>query len=185
MTDTAAASTTDPAQLLNNFHERREYSVVQPNGNLALVNTQWITDAAPQPVWGAAGLWSPLPAGQSGLKVTAAAADGVVVDGAVVDGEAIVRGKDTDAPSTIAFIRSMCRSISAATSASLFGKYWYSDPIETPAALATPFVVSPSKPCASAPRAASGTARRSSCGSVVRTRTFPPVYCRVSKAHSP
>ena len=103
MTDTAAASTTDPAQLLNNFHERREYSVVQPNGNLALVNTQWITDAAPQPVWGAAGLWSPLPAGQSGLKVTAAAADGVVVDGAVVDGEAIVRGKDTDAPSTIAF----------------------------------------------------------------------------------
>lgn len=103
MTDTAAASTTDPAQLLKNFHERREYSVVQPNGNLALVNTQWITDAAPQPVWGAAGLWSPLPAGESGLKVTATAADGVVVDGKTVDGEAIVRGKDTDDPSTIAF----------------------------------------------------------------------------------
>ena len=103
MTDTAAASTTDPAELLETFHRRREYSVVQPNGGLALVNTQWITEAAPQPVWGAAGLWSPLPAGESGLKVTASAADGVIVDGELVDGEAIARGKDTDDPSTIAF----------------------------------------------------------------------------------
>jgi uncharacterized protein (DUF1684 family) len=103
MTDTAAASATDPAQLLTTFRERREYSVVQPNGNLALVNTQWITEATPQPVWGAAGLWSPLPAGESGLKVSASASDGVVVDGVVVDGEAIARGKDTDDPSTIVF----------------------------------------------------------------------------------
>ena len=103
MTDTAAASATDPAQLLTTFRERREYSVVQPNGNLALVNTQWITEATPQPVWGAAGLWSPLPAGESGLKVSASASDGVVVDGMVVDGEAIARGKDTDDPSTIVF----------------------------------------------------------------------------------
>ncbi|MHA7986656.1 DUF1684 domain-containing protein [Rathayibacter sp. CAU 1779] len=101
MTDTVTPA--DPAELLDTFHSRRELSVVQPTGNLALVNTQWITDAAPQPVWAAAGLWSPLPVGESGLKVTASAADGVVVDGTVVDGEALVRGKDSDAPSTIAF----------------------------------------------------------------------------------
>jgi uncharacterized protein (DUF1684 family) len=103
MTDTTAAPVTDPADLLATFHSRRELSVVQPTGSLALVNTQWITDAAPQPVWGAAGLWSPLPAGESGLRVTASAADGVMVDGALVDGEAIVRGRDSENPSTIAF----------------------------------------------------------------------------------
>ncbi len=102
MTDTASI-TTDPAALLEGFHARREHSVVQPNGSLALVNTQWVTEAQPQPVWGAAGLWSPLPAGESGLKVTAAAADGVVVDGVLVDGEAVARGRDTDEPSTIVF----------------------------------------------------------------------------------
>lgn len=101
MTDTASA--TDPVDLLTRFHERRELSVVQPNGSLALVNTQWITEAEPQPVWAATGLWSPLPAGESGLKVTASAADGVVVDGVLVDGEAIARGKDTDEPSAISF----------------------------------------------------------------------------------
>ena len=101
MTDTTA--TADPAQVLERFHQRRELSVVQPTGSLALVNTQWITDADPQPVWAAAGMWSPLPAGESGLKVTASAADGVVVDGVVVDGEAIARGKDSETPSTIAF----------------------------------------------------------------------------------
>jgi uncharacterized protein (DUF1684 family) len=103
MTDTTAAPVTDPADLLATFHSRRELSVVQPTGSLALVNTQWITDAAPQPVWGAAGLWSPLPAGESGLRVTASAAAGVMVDGALVDGEAIVRGRDGENPSTIAF----------------------------------------------------------------------------------
>ncbi|NNC10742.1 DUF1684 domain-containing protein [Planctomonas sp. JC2975] len=101
MTDTVTPA--DPAALLDTFHSRRELSVVQPTGNLALVNTQWITDAAPQPVWAAAGVWSPLPAGESGLKVAASASDGVIVDGVVVDGEAIVRGKDSDTPSTIAF----------------------------------------------------------------------------------
>lgn len=103
MTDTTAAPVTDPAELLATFHSRRELSVVQPTGSLALVNTQWITDAAPQQVWGAAGLWAPLPAGESGLKVTASAADGVSIDGVPVDGEAVAHGKDSDAPSTITF----------------------------------------------------------------------------------
>ncbi|MDO9590717.1 MAG: DUF1684 domain-containing protein, partial [Microcella sp.] len=41
--------------------------------------------------------------GQSGLLVTAAAADGIHVDGALVDGTVIVRGKDDANPSVIVF----------------------------------------------------------------------------------
>jgi len=87
MTETTA-TTTDPAALLAVYRARRELAVTQPQGNLALVNTQWITgdaDAAGQAVWGVPGLWSPLPEGQSGLKVTAAASDNIVVDGEVVE----------------------------------------------------------------------------------------------------
>ncbi|WP_223690471.1 DUF1684 domain-containing protein [Leifsonia poae] len=105
MTDTAPAPT-DPREILARYRQRREQAVTAPKGNLALVNTQWITGdpAAPaQQIWGVPGLWSPLPAGQSGLKVTAAAADGIVVDGQPVDGEAIVRGKDDPEPSEIRF----------------------------------------------------------------------------------
>ncbi|WP_022899541.1 DUF1684 domain-containing protein [Humibacter albus] len=107
MTDTAASTDTstptDPAELLANFHARREYSVVQPNGNLALVNTQWITDAEPQAVWPVAGRWSALPDGGKGLRVIASAEDAVVIDGRIVEGEAIVRGRDSDDPSAISF----------------------------------------------------------------------------------
>lgn len=105
MTETAVA-TTDPRELLATYRQRREQAVTAPMGSLALTNTQWITgdaDAPAQPVWGVAGLWSPLPTGQSGLKVTAAAADNVLVDGVLVDGEAIVRGKDDANPSQIVF----------------------------------------------------------------------------------
>ncbi len=105
MTDTAAAPT-DPNAVLARYRQRREQAVTAPQGNLALVNTQWITgdpEAPAQPVWGVPGLWSPLPAGQSGLKLTATAADGITVDGTLVDGEAIVRGKDDPSPSAIVF----------------------------------------------------------------------------------
>jgi uncharacterized protein (DUF1684 family) len=105
MTDTAAAPT-DPDAVLARYRRRREQAVTAPQGNLALVNTQWVTGdpAAPaQPIWGVPGLWSPLPAGQSGLKVTASAAEGITVDGVLVDGEAIVRGKDDADPSAIVF----------------------------------------------------------------------------------
>jgi uncharacterized protein (DUF1684 family) len=98
MTDT---TTTTPEDLLATYHRRREESVVQPKGNLALVNTQWID--AEQTIYGVPGRWAPLPAGESGLKVTAAASDGITVDGVLVDGEAVVRGKDSDAPSEIDF----------------------------------------------------------------------------------
>ncbi|MCU1598575.1 MAG: hypothetical protein JWQ47_2314, partial [Glaciihabitans sp.] len=41
MTDTATTTPT-AEQLYATYHERRELSVVQPKGSLALVNTQWI-----------------------------------------------------------------------------------------------------------------------------------------------
>jgi uncharacterized protein (DUF1684 family) len=99
MTDTETA--TSPADLWRTYHERRELAVQQPLGSLALVNTQ-IVDSE-QTVWGVPGRWAPLPAGESGLKVIADAADGIHVDGHLVDGEAIVRGKDDPNPSEVVF----------------------------------------------------------------------------------
>ncbi|MEO6115053.1 MAG: DUF1684 domain-containing protein, partial [Pseudolysinimonas sp.] len=100
MTETATQSTT-PAEQFAHFHERRELAVVQPQGSLALTNTQAID--AEQTIWGVPGRWAPLPAGESGLKVIAAAADGIRVDGILVDGDAVVRGKDDPNPSAIVF----------------------------------------------------------------------------------
>lgn len=102
MTDTTA---TDPNAVLARYRARREQAVTAPQGNLALVNTQWITGdpESEQPVWGVPGLWSPLPKGQSGLKVTAAATDNIFVDEVLVDGSAIVRGKNDPNPGAIRF----------------------------------------------------------------------------------
>lgn len=102
MTDTVQ---TDPNAVLARYRARREQAVTAPQGNLALVNTQWITGdpESEQPVWGVPGLWSPLPEGQSGLKVTAQATDEIFVDDVLVDGSAIVRGKDDPNPSAIRF----------------------------------------------------------------------------------
>ncbi len=87
------------------YRERRERAVTAPQGNLALVNTQWVAgdDTAAQVVRGVPGSWSPLPAGQSGLRVTAPPAANIRVDGVVVDSSAIVRGKDSDEPSKVIF----------------------------------------------------------------------------------
>jgi uncharacterized protein (DUF1684 family) len=94
-------TTTTAIEQLQTFHERRELSVVQPKGSLALVNTQWIDSE--QTIWGVPGTWAPLPTGQSGLKLTAEASDNIVVDGVLVDGEVVVRGKDSDDPSEVVF----------------------------------------------------------------------------------
>jgi uncharacterized protein (DUF1684 family) len=105
MTDTATAPA-DPRDILARYRQRREQAVTAPKGNLALVNTQWITgdpEAPAQPIWGIPGLWSPLPDGQSGLKVTATPDDDIAVDGQLVDGDAIVRGKDDANPSEVVF----------------------------------------------------------------------------------
>jgi len=101
MTETATAATQTPAEQWATFHERRELAVVQPQGSLALTNTQAIDSE--QTIWGVPGRWAPLPEGQSGLKVIAEAGDGIQVDGVLVDGEAIVRGKDDPNPSAIVF----------------------------------------------------------------------------------
>lgn len=98
MTDTQGAA---PEEQLALYRRRREQSVVQPRGNLALVNTQWIDSE--QPVYGVPGRWAPLPAGESGLKVTASASDGVIVNGDLVDGDAIVSGKDSARPGEVVF----------------------------------------------------------------------------------
>jgi uncharacterized protein (DUF1684 family) len=111
MTDTATQTTGQPAEQtpaeqtpaeqFAYFHERRELAVVQPQGSLALTNTQAVDSE--QTIWGVPGRWAPLPEGQSGLKVIADAADGIQVDGTLVDGEAIARGKDDPNPSAIVF----------------------------------------------------------------------------------
>ncbi|MEY2849265.1 MAG: hypothetical protein RI885_1932 [Actinomycetota bacterium] len=109
MTDTASAAPsptnptnpTTPEEALAVYRRRREQMVVAPRGNLALVNTQWIDSE--QPVYGVPGTWSPLPAGESGLRLTAAAADGITVDGELVDGSVIVAGKDSEAPGDVVF----------------------------------------------------------------------------------
>ncbi|WP_374010586.1 DUF1684 domain-containing protein [Leifsonia sp. LS-T14] len=109
MTDTSTARDdaprTDPDAVLARYRARREQAVTAPQGNLALVNTQWVTGDpdSEQPIWGVPGLWSPLPAGQSGLKVTASATDNIFVDEVPVDGSAIVRGKDDPNPGAIRF----------------------------------------------------------------------------------
>jgi uncharacterized protein (DUF1684 family) len=99
MTDTTTAPT--PEQAYATYHSRRELSVVQPTGSLALVNTQWVD--AEQSIYGVPGVWAPRAAGESGLLVTAVAADGIRVDGELVDGSTVVRGKNDANPSEISF----------------------------------------------------------------------------------
>jgi uncharacterized protein (DUF1684 family) len=100
MTDTTTTTPT-AEQALATYHERRELSVAQPKGSLALVNTQWIDSE--QTIWGVPGTWAPASPGSSGLVLTATAGDGIRVDGELVDGTVVVRGKDDPDPSEIVF----------------------------------------------------------------------------------
>ena len=86
MTEPTAPSTapTTPAERYAVFRERRALAAVQPQGPLALVNTQWVGEE--QTIWGVPGRWAPAPSGTSGLLVSATAADGIRVDGDLVDG---------------------------------------------------------------------------------------------------
>jgi uncharacterized protein len=89
---------TSPESLLATYHERRELAVVQPKGNLALVNTQWVDSE--QTIWGVPGTWAPA---EGGLSVTATAADGITVNGALVEGTVVVLGKNQPEPGEIDF----------------------------------------------------------------------------------
>lgn len=101
MTENAAPAPASPAERYAVFRERRALAAVQPQGPLALVNTQWVGEE--QSIWGVPGTWAPAPEGAAGLQLTAVAADGIEVDGALVDGTVIVRGKDDPNPSSIRF----------------------------------------------------------------------------------
>jgi uncharacterized protein (DUF1684 family) len=124
MTDT---STTTPTaeQLYATYHERRELSVVQPKGSLALVNTQWVDSE--QTIYGVPGVWAPLPAGESGLSLTAAAADGIRVDGELVDGTVTVRGKNDQNPSEIVFSDTVSGFVIASENGSYALRVWDSN----------------------------------------------------------
>ena len=61
MTDTTTNATATPEEQLARFRARRDLSVVQPKGSLALVTTQWVDSE--QTIWGVPGMWAPLPAG--------------------------------------------------------------------------------------------------------------------------
>jgi len=121
MTVTAPNSAT-PEGRLATFRERRALSVVQPQGNLALVNTQWVDSE--QTIYGVPGVWSPLPAGESGLKVSAVAADNIRVDDVVVDGEATVRGKDDPNPSVVEFSDTVTGFVIASAEKSYALRVW-------------------------------------------------------------
>ncbi len=103
MTDKATAQPAagTPEEAIAIYRERRQQMVVAPRGNLALVNTQWVDSE--QPVYGVPGLWSPLPTGESGLRLTAVAADGIRLDGDIVDGSVVVAGKDSATPGDLVF----------------------------------------------------------------------------------
>ncbi|MDQ1578427.1 MAG: uncharacterized protein QOE21_1114 [Microbacteriaceae bacterium] len=120
MTDTT--TTTTPEDLLAIYRQRRELAVVQPKGSLALVNTQWVDSE--QPIYGVPGVWAPLPSGESGLKVTAAASEGIVVDGVLVDGVAVVRGKDSESPSEIVFSDTVSGFVIASETGSYALRVW-------------------------------------------------------------
>lgn len=112
----------NPTTALATYHERRELSVVQPNGSLALVNTQWIDSE--QTIWGVPGKWAPLAAGQSGLRLTAASSDNIVVDGSLVDGETVVRGKDSAEASEIIFSDSVSGFVIASEEGTYALRVW-------------------------------------------------------------
>jgi uncharacterized protein (DUF1684 family) len=122
MTDTATTTTPTPEQAYARYHERRELSVVQPKGSLALTNTQWIDSE--QTIWGVPGTWAPLPAGESGLLVTATPDDRITVDGELVDGPAIVRGKDDRNPSEIVFSDTVTGYVIASEQGSYALRVW-------------------------------------------------------------
>jgi uncharacterized protein (DUF1684 family) len=132
MTDTATAASDaprpdplSPEGQFAVFRERREQAVVQPKGNLALVNTQWIDSE--QTVWNAPGTWAPLPAGESGLQLTASAADGIRLNGGLVDGTVVVRGKDSDEPGELVFSDTVTGFVIAGAEGAYALRVWDAD----------------------------------------------------------
>ncbi|MDJ0348327.1 DUF1684 domain-containing protein [Cryobacterium sp. PH29-G1] len=118
-----------PEALVNAARRQRAQVVVAPQGNLALMNTQWITGdvGVSQPIWGASGLWSPLPMGVSGLLLSASASDGILVDGVLVDGDVVVAGLDAVSPSRIRFSETVTGTVIASEEGDYALRVWNAD----------------------------------------------------------
>jgi hypothetical protein len=103
VTETAASA--DPRDAYNVFRSRRNEMVMLPQGNLALVLTQWFTGEAEafETVWGIPGEWALAPSTDSGLLVRAGHSDGIFVDDEPVDGVVLVHAKNSENPSTLRF----------------------------------------------------------------------------------
>ncbi len=94
-----------PIEAYEFFRRRRHEMVTLPQGNLALVLTQWFTGEPEtfETVWGISGEWALAAEPESGLSVRASRDDGIFIDDVQVDGVAMVRAKNTVAPSAITF----------------------------------------------------------------------------------
>lgn len=103
MTETVKSS--DPRDAYDIYRRRREEMVMLPQGNLALVLTQWFTSQPEhfESVWGIPGEWALAPATESGLVLRATLTDGVFVDDEPVDGIVVVHAKNSDHPSAVRF----------------------------------------------------------------------------------
>lgn len=78
---------------------------VLPQGNLALINTQWFSGepGMSEQVWGIPGSWAARGEGEAGLQLLANLEDNITVDGAIVEGLRVVVGRDAEHPSVISF----------------------------------------------------------------------------------
>lgn len=80
-----ATSTPEALAALAAFREERVRGALGPRGAAAFVWGDFVTRPGTH-VFGAAGTWEPLPDGRAGLRVHAAAAEGVRIGGALVEG---------------------------------------------------------------------------------------------------
>lgn len=96
-------STTEtvPAELASYRAERRR-DAVGPRGPASFFWGAHVIRPG-STVDGAPGTWSPLPAGQAGLSVRAAAADGIRIGGELVDGDAVLHWREEDGPAVAEF----------------------------------------------------------------------------------
>ena len=108
MTDNSSTAQSDlpnPAEIYATFRARRHEMSLLPQGNLALINTQWFYGPAgvPEAVWGIPGLWTARAEGELGIELKATSDDGISLDGSLVDGRAFVFARDAEQPSAISF----------------------------------------------------------------------------------
>lgn len=83
------------------FAEKRNASLVLPKGPLGVIATEWVETE--RTIWALPGNWKPRKDGGSGLVVTAALSDELVVDGQQIDGPVFVFGPEEGEPSRVTF----------------------------------------------------------------------------------